>query len=30
MWGREGNMIIRGRVHKFGNDINTDDIIAAK
>ena len=23
-------MIIRGRVHKFGNDINTDDIIAAE
>ena len=23
-------MIIKGRVHKFGNDINTDDIIAAK
>ncbi|NQU19612.1 3-isopropylmalate dehydratase small subunit [bacterium] len=23
-------MIIRGKVHKFGNDINTDDIIAAK
>jgi 3-isopropylmalate/(R)-2-methylmalate dehydratase small subunit len=22
-------MIIKGRVHKFGNDINTDDIIAA-
>jgi 3-isopropylmalate/(R)-2-methylmalate dehydratase small subunit len=23
-------MIIKGRVHKFGNDINTDDIIAAQ
>ena len=23
-------MIIKGKVHKFGNDINTDDIIAAK
>ena len=23
-------MIAKGRVHKFGNDINTDDIIAAK
>ncbi|MFH1622523.1 MAG: 3-isopropylmalate dehydratase small subunit, partial [Candidatus Omnitrophota bacterium] len=23
-------MIIKGRVHKFSNDINTDDIIAAK
>jgi 3-isopropylmalate/(R)-2-methylmalate dehydratase small subunit len=23
-------MIIKGRVHKFGSDINTDDIIAAK
>lgn len=23
-------MIIRGKVHKFGNNINTDDIIAAK
>jgi len=23
-------MIIRGKVHKFGNDVNTDDIIAAK
>lgn len=23
-------MIIKGRVHKFGGDINTDDIIAAK
>lgn len=23
-------MIIRGRAHKFGNNINTDDIIAAK
>lgn len=23
-------MIIKGRVHTFGNDINTDDIIAAK
>jgi len=23
-------MIIRGRAHKFGNDVNTDDIIAAK
>lgn len=23
-------MIIKGMVHKFGNDINTDDIIAAK
>ncbi|MBN1914024.1 MAG: 3-isopropylmalate dehydratase small subunit [Candidatus Omnitrophica bacterium] len=23
-------MVIKGRVHKFGNDINTDDIIAAK
>lgn len=23
-------MIIRGKVHKFGDDINTDDIIAAK
>lgn len=23
-------MIIKGRVHKFGNDISTDDIIAAK
>ncbi len=23
-------MIIRGKVHKFGSDINTDDIIAAK
>jgi len=23
-------MTIKGRVHKFGNDINTDDIIAAK
>ncbi len=23
-------MIIKGNVHKFGNDINTDDIIAAK
>ena len=23
-------MIIKGEVHKFGNDINTDDIIAAK
>ncbi len=23
-------MVIRGRVHKFGDDINTDDIIAAK
>ncbi|MDD5292291.1 MAG: 3-isopropylmalate dehydratase small subunit [Candidatus Omnitrophica bacterium] len=23
-------MVIRGRVHKFGSDINTDDIIAAK
>jgi len=24
------HMIIRGKVHKFGDDINTDDIIAAK
>ena len=23
-------MIIKGRIHKFGSDINTDDIIAAK
>ncbi|MFC1709174.1 3-isopropylmalate dehydratase small subunit [Candidatus Omnitrophota bacterium] len=23
-------MILKGKVHKFGNDINTDDIIAAK
>jgi 3-isopropylmalate/(R)-2-methylmalate dehydratase small subunit len=23
-------MIIKGKIHKFGNDINTDDIIAAK
>lgn len=23
-------MIIKGRVHKFGNNVNTDDIIAAK
>ena len=23
-------MIIKGRVHKFGDNINTDDIIAAK
>ncbi len=23
-------MIIKGKVHKFGNDINTDDIISAK
>jgi len=23
-------MIIKGKVHKFGNDVNTDDIIAAK
>src|SRR4030042_1331147 len=23
-------MVIKGRVHKFGDDINTDDIIAAK
>jgi 3-isopropylmalate/(R)-2-methylmalate dehydratase small subunit len=23
-------MILKGRVHKFGNDVNTDDIIAAK
>ncbi|MCM8797317.1 MAG: 3-isopropylmalate dehydratase small subunit [Candidatus Omnitrophica bacterium] len=23
-------MVIRGKVHKFGDDINTDDIIAAK
>jgi 3-isopropylmalate/(R)-2-methylmalate dehydratase small subunit len=23
-------MIIKGRIHKFGNNINTDDIIAAK
>src|SRR3989338_7875492 len=23
-------MTIKGKVHKFGNDINTDDIIAAK
>jgi len=23
-------MVIKGKVHKFGNDINTDDIIAAK
>jgi 3-isopropylmalate/(R)-2-methylmalate dehydratase small subunit len=23
-------MVIKGRAHKFGNDINTDDIIAAK
>ena len=23
-------MIVRGRVHKFGEDVNTDDIIAAK
>ena len=23
-------MIIKGKVHKLGNDINTDDIIAAK
>lgn len=23
-------MIIKGRVHKFGDDVNTDDIIAAK
>ena len=23
-------MIIKGRVHKFGSDVNTDDIIAAK
>jgi len=23
-------MVIKGRVHKFGNNINTDDIIAAK
>lgn len=23
-------MIIRGKVHKFGNDINTDDIVAAR
>ena len=23
-------MVIRGRVHKFGEDINTDDIVAAK
>ena len=23
-------MVIRGRVHRFGDDINTDDIIAAK
>ena len=23
-------MIIKGKVHKFGNDVNTDDIISAK
>jgi len=23
-------MILKGKVHKFGNDVNTDDIIAAK
>ncbi len=23
-------MIIKGKVHKFGDDVNTDDIIAAK
>ena len=29
-WKLKCKMAIKGRVHKFGDDINTDDIIAAK